>query len=286
MVLLKLQLLQRGRIMLRRRANKRKKAADPDKKPLIRLPKIVMPRIDWRIPLNSLILASVLVGTYTATTWALDKQISTVRIEGKFDRVSAAQVEAAIMPFRHRGFLSINLREVQAAVTELPWVERATVRRSWPAKLVVVVTEERAAAQWRESGLLNVYGKLFVEQASHIPAELPHLSGPPGTELEVAKRFFALDTAMQQRGLTAASLQVDERGAWELGLSNGMMVRFGAVEVDSRIERFFDAMDGVLAPIANQVAYIDMRYTNGFAIGWRPGSRAKLAAKGESGPHG
>jgi cell division protein FtsQ len=65
-----------------------------------------------------------------------------------------------------------------------------------------------------------------------------------------------------------------------------MMVRFGAVAVDSRIERFFDAMDGVLAPIADQVAYIDMRYTNGFAIGWRSGSPAKLATKGENGPHG
>jgi cell division protein FtsQ len=271
--------------MLRRRGNKRKKAADPARKPVIRMPKIVMPSINWRIPLHSAILAGVLVGTYTATTWALDKQISTVRIEGRFDRVSSAQVEAAIMPFRHRGFLSINLREVQAAVTELTWVERASVRRSWPATLVVVVTEERAAAQWREAGLLNVYGKLFVEQTSHIPAELPHLSGPPGTELEVAKRFFALDTEMQQRGLTAVSLQVDARGAWELGLGNGMIVRFGAVAVDSRIERFFDALDGVLAPIADQVEYIDMRYTNGFAIGWRPGSRAKFAAKGESGPH-
>ena len=271
--------------MLRRRGNKRKKAAAPDRKPLVRMPKIVMPNINWRIPLNSLILASVLVGTYTATTWALDKQIGTVRIEGRFDRVSSAQVEAAIMPFRHRGFLSINLREVQAAVTELPWVERASVRRSWPATLVVVVTEERAAAKWRESGLLNIYGRLFVEQASHIPAELPHLSGPRGTELEVAKRFFALDAEMQQRGINAVSLKVDERGSWELGLSNGIIVRFGAVAVDSRIERFFDAMDGVLAPIADQVAYIDMRYTNGFAIGWRPGSRAKFAAKGESGPH-
>jgi len=270
--------------MLRRRANKRKKSAPH--KPVIRLPKIVLPTINWRLILNGIVLTGVLFGTYTATTWALDKQISTVRIEGSFDRVSSAQVESAIMPFRHRGFLSIDLREVQEAVADLPWVERASVRRSWPATLVVKVTEERAAARWRETGLLNVYGKLFVDHASHIPAELPRLSGPPGSELEVAERFFVLDTQVQQRGLTAVSLIVDDRGAWELGLSNGMIVRFGAVEVDARVARFFDALDGVLAPISDQVEYIDMRYTNGFAIGWKPGSRARFANKGESAPHG
>ncbi len=271
-------------MMLRRGGNKRKKAVVPAKR-TIRMPQIALPDINWRLLLNGVVLTGVLFGTYSATTWALDKQISTVRIEGRFDRVSSAQVEAAIMPFRHRGFLSIDLREVQVAVTDLPWVERASVRRSWPATLVVEVTEERAAARWRDTGLLNVYGKLFVEKTSHIPAELPRLSGPPGTELEVAERFFVLDTQVQQRGLTAVSLIVDERGAWQLGLGNGMIVRFGAVAVDARIARFFDALDGVLAPITDQVEYIDMRYTNGFAIGWKPGSRAKFADKGESGPH-
>jgi cell division protein FtsQ len=271
--------------MLRRRANKRKKSSAP-RNWGIRLPRIALPVINWRLLLNGIVLLGVLVGAYTGTSWALDKQISVVRIEGRFDRVSAAQVEAAIMPFRHRGFLSIDLREVQAAVTDLPWVERASVRRSWPSALIVEVIEERAAACWREKGLLNVYGKLFVEETSHIPAELPRLSGPEGTELEVAKRFFALDKQVQQRGLNAVSLKVDDRGAWELGLSNGLTVRFGAVAVDARIARFFDALDGVLAPVANRMEYIDMRYTNGFAIGWKPGSQPKLAAKGENRPHG
>lgn len=270
--------------MLRKRANKRKKAVAP-RAPTIRLPQIAMPNINWHLLFNSVVLSGVLFGTYTATTWALDKPINTVRIEGSFDRVSPAQIEAAIMPFRHRGFLSINLHEVQTAITDLPWVERTSIRRSWPATLVVDVTEERAAARWRDSGLLNVYGRLFVEKTSHIPAELPRLSGPSGSELEVAKRFFALDTQVQQRGLRAVSLTVDERGAWELGLGNGMIVRFGAVAIDARIARFFDALDGVLAPITDQVEYIDMRYTNGFAIGWKPGSRARFADKGESGPH-
>jgi len=159
------------------------------------------------------------------------------------------------------------------------------VRRSWPSALMVTVTEERAAARWQKNGLLNVYGELFVEDASHVPAELPHLSGPAGSELKVARLFFDLDKQLEQRGLTAAALAVDERGSWELGLNNGMQVRFGADAVEVRIERFFMALDSALVSVADEVDYIDMRYTNGFAIGWKPGSKVKLAEQGEIDPH-
>jgi len=174
---------------------------------------------------------------------------------------------------------------VQRAVAELPWIESASVRRSWPSTLSVTVAEERAAARWGKAGLLNVYGELFVAKTSHIPAELPRLNGPAGFELEVARRFFELDKRLMQRGLTATSLKRDGRGSWQLGLSNGMQVRFGAISIDSRIERFFDALDGVLAPVAEKVNYVDMRYTNGFAIGWKPVEKVKLADLGESDSH-
>ena len=39
--------------------------------------------------------------------------------------------------------------------------------------------------------------------------------------------------------------------------------------IDSRMERFFSALDKVVAEQMDQVDYIDMRYTNGFAIGWK-----------------
>jgi cell division protein FtsQ len=174
---------------------------------------------------------------------------------------------------------------VQQAIADLPWVQRASVRRSWPSTLSVTVEEERAAARWGKAGLLNVYGELFVAETSHIPAELPRLSGPEGTELTVARRFFDLDTQLEQRGLTAVSLSIDARGSWKLGLSNGMQVRFGAVALEGRTARFFEALDGLLVPVADKVDYIDMRYTNGFAIGWKQIAGIKLAELTETGPH-
>lgn len=267
--------------MQRKRNSKRK--SPKVAKPLIRLPSI---NINWGYLGNGCMLAGFVAGVYFISLWALDSQIDSVRIEGPFERVSAMQVEAAITPYLNDGFLTTDLRTVQRAISNLPWVARASVRRSWPAALSVSITEEHAAARWHKDGLLNTYGELFVEHASHIPAELPHLSGPAGTELQVARRFFDLNTKLEQRGLMAITLAVDERGSWELGLSNGMQVRFGAVAVEERTARFLNALDSALTVVADKVDYIDMRYTNGFAVGWKAGSDLRLAEHGEIDPHG
>lgn len=264
--------------MPRKRANKRKNSGS------VR-PEFRLPTINWRLLSNGGLLLILVASVYFGTSWLLDQQIKSVRIEGRFERVSSLQVEAAITPFMNQGFLGADLRTLQRSIMDLPWVQQASVRRSWPSTLIVSVTEERAAARWGKDGLLNIYGELFVEHTSHIPAELPHLTGPAGTELEVAQRYFELDSQMEQRGLVAVSLSVDERGSWELGLSNGMRVRFGAVAIEVRTERFLDALDQLVAPVADKVEYIDMRYTNGFAIGWKPGARTRLAEQAEMGPH-
>jgi cell division protein FtsQ len=269
--------------MPRKRANKRKTSAPVRRE--LRLPKVNLPTISWGLISNTGLLLAVVAGVYFGTLWLLDQQIDSVRIEGRFERVSSLQVEAAITPYMNQGFLGADLRTLQRSITELPWVQQASVRRSWPSTLLVSITEERAAARWGKDGLLNIYGELFVEHASHIPAELPHLMGPPGTELEVAQRFFELDDQMKQRGLMAVSLAVDPRGSWELGLSNGMQVRFGAVALELRTARFFEALDQLLAPVADKVDYVDMRYTNGFAIGWKPGVKTRLAEQREIDPH-
>lgn len=264
--------------MRRKRTNRRKSA--PKSRRRVRWPSF--PAINWGLLGNACLLVVFSVLTYFGTLWLMDRPINSVRIEGHFERVTAVQVEGALSPYLDDGFLSLDIGDVQRAVARLPWVERASVRRSWPAALKVSVTEERAAARWGDNGLLNIYGELFVREAKHVPAELPRLQGPDGTELQVAKRYFDLDARLQQRGLKAIALSLDARGSWELGLSNGIQVRLGADDVDNRATRFFVALDSVLETLSGTVNYVDMRYTNGFAIGWKADTQMRMAGLGEA----
>ena len=66
-----------------------------------------------------------------------------------------------------------------------------------------------------------------------------------------------------------AALRLDERGAWEIDLDSGVTVRLGRRDVDERIDRFIHTASQVIAHRLNEITYVDMRYSNGFAIGWR-----------------
>jgi cell division protein FtsQ len=69
------------------------------------------------------------------------------------------------------------------------------------------------------------------------------------------------------------AVRLDARGSWEFDLDNGITVRLGRRQIDERFARFVAAAVGQISTHANDINYIDMRYTNGFAIGWRAGGQ-------------
>ena len=225
--------------------------------------------IEWRIYARRAALLILLAGGLAALTWALDRPVRVISMDGSFQRVSPGQIEKAIAPFAHAGFMSADLDSIQNAVETLPWVEHARIQRRWPNSLHVTVIEQTAAARWGESGLLNTRGELFVRSATHVPAELPRLSGPDGTESQVAQRYLSVQGRMLEAGMRIAALRLDERGAWEMDLDSGVTVRLGRREVDDRIDRFIHTASQVISHRLTEVTYVDMRYSNGFAIGWR-----------------
>ena len=235
---------------------------------------------DWRVYLRRGGLMLALVGGLSALTWALDRPVRVISIDGSFQRVSPGQIEKAVAPFAHEGFMSANLADIQRAVETLPWVDHARIARRWPNSLRVTVIEQTAAARWGESGLLNTRGELFVRAAAHVPAELPRLSGPEGTQSQVAQRYLSVQGRMLEAGMRIAALRLDERGAWEMDLDSGVTVRLGRRDVEARIDRFIHTASQVIAHRLTEVNYVDMRYSNGFAIGWRnPGTPAQAPAK-------
>jgi len=176
------------------------------------------------------------------------------------------------------GLLSVDLAAVRRAIHTLPWVDGVSVQRAWPRGLDVRVIEQTAAARWGERGLLNTRGELFDSDERHIPPELAQLSGPTGKESVVAQRYLAAAGRLMQAGLRLSAMRLDARGAWEMDLANGVTVRLGRREVDERFEKFMNTALKLVTQRGEDIAYVDMRYTNGFAIGWR-GNAARGAGK-------
>jgi cell division protein FtsQ len=240
-----------------------------------------LPAINWRRwGLSALTLAAML-GAVAALAVFLDQPIQRILISGRFQRVSPGDVERAVKDkVMSTGLVSVNLDAVRSAVAALPWVDTASVQRAWPRALSVTVVEQVAAARWGENGLLNTRGELFASAATHIPPELARLSGPPGTQALVAARYLAAQGRLVEAGMHLTALRLDERGAWELDLADGITVRLGSRQVDERFERFMVTAVKLIAQRADDIAYVDMRYSNGFAIGWRSGGTHRAGDDG------
>ena len=238
-----------------------------------------LPKINWRALGVVLGLPAVIAGASVGALWMLNQPIETVAVSGRFQRVAPVDVERAVKAEVHgAGLLSVDLAAVRRAIHTLPWVDGVSVQRAWPRGLDVLVIEQTAAARWGQRGLLNTRGELFDSDERHIPAELAELSGPAGKESVVAQRYLAAEGRLMQAGLRLTAVRLDARGAWEMDLANGVTVRLGRREVDQRFEKFMNTALKLVTQRGEDIAYVDMRYTNGFAIGWR-GNAARSAGK-------
>jgi cell division protein FtsQ len=253
--------------MARKQARRRTKKTTRQ----FKLPRIAIGRL-----LVPLIAFAVIAGTYQLSTVMLDREIESIEISGPFQRVTALQIEEAISGEIDKGFLGADLGRMQQQIVDLEWIDLALVARRWPNRIKVTVTEQVPAATWGERGLLNTRGELFVSEARHVPAELPRLSGPDDKSAEVAKRYLAIRDQLIPVGLDVRSVTLDPRGAWNLQLSNGVEIRLGRRDVDARTSLFLDIVANIVTGRAAEIDYVDMRYSNGFTIGWNDATRTPV----------
>jgi cell division protein FtsQ len=246
--------------MKRSRANRRKIEPRPLKLPRIRI------NLRWLIMPSAAI--ALLVTLFFGVQAVVSLPVNRLQIEGSFQRVTPLQVEGAVAAALDRGFLTVDLSRIQHEVENLDWVDSAELTRFWPDTLAVRIVEQQAAARWSDTGLLNVRGELFSNDRRYSLPELPVLSGPPGSEHELAERYLVLRDRLAAAGLALRGLTMDERGAWSFELEGGQEIRLGKQDVEPRLERLFSVALPALAGELNRVSYLDMRYTNGFAVAW------------------
>jgi cell division protein FtsQ len=244
---------------------------------LPKLPQLPRIRIDWQALLLVPAIAVLGFGGVVFARTLLDRPIGALSIEGTFQRVTPIEIEAALAPELKQGFLSADLETMRERVRALDWVDKVRIGRLWPDRLVVSVTEHRVAARWGDNGLLNVRGELFTMNARHMFPELPSLAGPDGSEHEVSSIYLAVRGRLAAAHLTLESLRMDARGALTVVLGSGQEIRLGRKDTGDRLERFFDVVAPALGGDFGRIGYVDLRYTNGFAVGWLEPEQPGLA---------
>ena len=207
--------------------------------------------------------------------------IHTVQIHGELHRVTREELQTLIVPFTSWGWLRLPVERLGRRLEELTWVASARVRREWPLAVSIAITERRPVARWGRDALLDESGEAF-DPGGPVNRTLPLLHGPEGTEKEVLDRYRAFSARLGARSLAVDELRLDPRGAWRLELRDGPQLRLGADSVDLRLERALVGLDELAGKRGAEIAYLDLRYPNGFAVAWRNVNTAARRQGGRS----
>ncbi|MBS0290567.1 MAG: cell division protein FtsQ/DivIB [Proteobacteria bacterium] len=215
----------------------------------------------------------VLVALGYGTFWCLDPAhfpISSVRFVGYRHYLSQEALSEAVLPEIKAGFLRLKPSFIQQSLMSLPWIKQVDIRKVWPDQLIVVFEEHVPAAFWGEKGIINDSGKLFFPEfiKKDLPA-LPRLQGPEGKSTLVWQQYLVMKKTLEPLNLTIRQLILAPRGAWQFQLSNGVTVVLGTNDTEQRLARFVKSYEKYLYEHQQVISYVDMRYTNGMAVGWK-----------------
>jgi len=200
-------------------------------------------------------------------------------ISGTTEHVPADLIETLVAPTLAGGFFAADLDAIRGDLERIPWVYRVAVRRQWPETVVVTVEEQRPIARWGNQGFLNHEGAYFAGDQSAMFDPLPQLAGPDFSAGDIMRHYQQVEGLLQDTGLQVVSLEQDEIGQIDLVLDNGIGIAFGADNFLKRVQRFIVLWERHLN--GEQVARIDMRYSNGAAVTFLHQSQLALTAVNE-----
>ena len=198
-----------------------------------------------------------------------------IEVRGELQHVTSASVRAAVAGRLKGNYFTMRIDETRRLLESVPWVAQASVRRVWPDRLLVTLTEHRALGVWDDGRLLSDAGELFVANPAEaeIHGALPAFEGPEAVARDAAKRYYDFTALLAPLGMRIASVGVTDRRSWaiEAVAADGAQTRVelgrdtDAMALHDRLAQVVAAYPMVAARVGGTPQSIDARYPNGLA---------------------
>ena len=197
--------------------------------------------------------------------------IQKVEWQGDFQYLRQAELEALAEPYTQTNLYLLDTQGLELALEAHPWVRGASLRKIWPNQLVVEVETQFPIAFWGDDKLLNQFGEIYVGTLPEKQGVFPIIYSPQTNGRVMGERYVQLTKMLSGLSLEIIELSEDERGSWRMKLRHGPEIIIGRKEQEKRVQRFKVGYLQGLKDRLGEIDQIDLRYTNGFAVEWKPG---------------
>ena len=137
------------------------------------------------------------------------------------------------------------------------------------------VVEQRPIAYWGDDAYLNHAGEVFQPGKLQPVAGLPKLSGPEGSQGVLMTHYKLVQEHLQPLSLRVAALQMSPRGGLTAQLEGGGELVFGRDRLQQKLARLAAIYRARLAPRRDELARVDLRYSQGAAVAWHTDKKQK-----------
>lgn len=196
--------------------------------------------------------------------------VDTISIKGNLSQTSVENIsvklsEAGLL----QNYIRLDVNSVQSLIQEIPWIQNVAVRKQWPSSLFLNVIEKKADARWGENQLFSVEVGIFEAQHDDTHASLVLLTGPDDQAKNIYEHYRIFQNILVKDGFLITKVNLTERRSWEIFLENGPSLILGRdLEViNDRLYRFLKVYPFIQNQ--EQIAYLDLRYDSGLAVGWK-----------------
>lgn len=238
--------------------------------------------------LLSAVFALAALGVSCRTASCLHAQITApgafpvraLKIDGTLTHVTRREIADVVgVMAGGRNLTTLDVARVHNALLNMPWIAQVSIARRMPDTLIVEVSEHVPAAFWNDRGLFDARtGTVFYPGLEDFDGRLVRLRGSQddlAPEIyDYAVRFRAI---LSQARMQMVQVELDAIRAFRIVLDSGVVLVLGRDDdqhtVLTRLQRFVDAYIKVRLNFDN-IAYIDLRYDAGFAVGSRSGGQA------------
>ena len=182
--------------------------------------------------------------------------------------VNKDDISKAVKYLYSKSFFDIDLNHLKNKLEKIEWVRKIDVRRSYPNEIIIDIEEHTPILIWNNKMFINKYGEKF--NASKIDKSIPILISDESRINEVFAYFKLFNEKLSSRKMDfkITKIMENEIRSLAISLSSGINIQLGSKDVNNKIPLFFEIYKSLNTRDLNKIRYIDMRYSNGFSVGW------------------
>ena len=196
--------------------------------------------------------------------------IEKVKVDGNLTYINKDNLNKVISEnIKEKGFFDLDAIALKEEIEETEWVRIANIKKIFPNKLHINIIEHVPTAIWNDSKLINNNGEVFIAKINN--TKMTKLYANKDSRSKDLHRYLEIirnEIKVRKIDFLVKQIKENSERSVIVEISTNKKIFLGNKDIIEKINRFFKAYSLINRNDIINIKYFDMRYSNGFSVGW------------------